>query len=306
MLRVDASRALGANGLQQRFADLRAAMWKKLRELSPDVTDDAPETAAAMGTEARTHLRAAREIGACLPLVDTVLADPLVSPSVAWWAMSQVVGRMAAIGSNPRPLAMDPYRHDDCQPQFDAALTYIRRKLAMLNTDWDVMAFERVGDGQFARRLPDDTGNAVLVELRVGEGQSAHELRQWLSEARIASEDLLPLLRQRRLPGADVRVLGAREIAELGLRHDAMICALRSQPLETASGLVDCFRGGHRLVVQGERTQAPAAIILHHRKGVDPRQVATPAPRPQAGMQGGMQGSIQSGMQTGMGGDSHA
>jgi type VI secretion system protein ImpJ len=304
MLRIDASRALGANGLQQRFSDLRAAMWKKLRELSPDVTDDAPETAAAMGTEARTHLRAAREIGACLPLVDTVLADPLVSPSVAWWAMSQVVGRMAAIGSNPRPLAMDPYRHDDCQPQFDAALTYIRRKLAMLNTDWDVMAFERVADGQFARRLPDDSGSTVLVELRVGEGQSAHDLRQWLSEARIASEDLLPLLRQRRLPGADLRVLGAREIAELGLRHDAMICALRSQPLETASGLVDCFRGGHRLVVQGERTQAPAAIILHHRKGADPRQAA--APRAQAGMQGGMQSSIQSGMQTGMSGDSHA
>jgi hypothetical protein len=52
--------------------------------------------------------------------------------------------------------------------------------------------------------------------------------------------------------------------------------------------------------------QAPAAIILHHRKGTDPRQVAAAAPRAQAGTQGGMQGSIQSGMQTGMNGDSHA
>ncbi len=270
MLRIDASRGLGTNGLQQRFADLRATMWKKLRELSGDMADDAPETAASMGSEARAHLRAAREIGACLPLVDTVLSDPLVSPSVAWWAMSQVVGRMAAIGSNPRPLAMDPYRHDDCQPQFDAAITYIRRKLAMLNTDWDVMAFERIADGQYARRLPIDAGSTVLVELRAGEGQGAHDLHQWLSESRIASEDLLPLLRQRRLPGAEVRVLGAREVAELGLRHDAIICALRSQPLETASGMIDCFRAGHRLVIQGERAHAPAAIILHHRKGAEP------------------------------------
>ena len=269
MLRIDASRGLGANGLQQRFADLRAMMWKKLRELSSDIADDAPETAAAMGTEARSHLRAAREIGACLPLVDTVLSDPLVSPAVAWWAMSQVVGRMAAIGSNPRPLAMDPYRHEDCQPQFDAAIAYIRRKLAMLNTDWDVMAFERIADGQFARRLPADAGTNVLIELRTGEGQSAQELQRWLSESRIASEELLPLLRQRRIPGAEVRVLGAREVAELGLRHDAIICALRSQSLETAGGTEDSFHGGQRLVIQGERTQAPAAIILHHRKGVD-------------------------------------
>jgi hypothetical protein len=85
-----------------------------------------------------------------------------------------------------------------------------------------------------------------------------------------------------------------------------MICALRSQPLETASGLVDCFRGGHRLVVQGERTQAPAAIILHHRKGADPRQVAAAAQRAQAGMQSGIQSGMQTGMQTGMNGDSHA
>jgi type VI secretion system protein ImpJ len=270
MLRIDASRALGALGLQQRFAELRATMWKKLRELSGDIADDAPETAASMGSEARSHLRAAREIGACLPLVDTVLSDPLVSPSVAWWAMSQVVGRMAAIGSNPRPLAMDPYRHDDCHPQFDAAITYIRRKLAMLNTDWDVMAFERIADGQYARRLPIDAGTSVLIELRAGEGQSAHELQHWLSQSRIASEELLVSLNQRRIPGADVRVLGPREIAELGLRHDAIICSLRSQSLETAGGMEDSFRGGQRLVIQGERAQAPAAIILHHRKGADP------------------------------------
>lgn len=304
MLRIDASRTLGALGLQQRFGDLRATMWKKLRELSPDAVDDAPETAASMGSEARTHLRAAREIGACLPLVDTVLSDPLVSPSVAWWAMSQVVGRMAAIGSNPRPLAMDPYRHDDCQPQFDAAITYIRRKLAMLNTDWDVMAFERIADGQYARRLPGDAGSTVLVELRTGEGQSAHDLHQWLSESRIASEDLLPLLRQRRMPGAEVRVLGAREIAELGLRPDAIICALRSQPLETASGIIDCFRAGHRLVIQGERTQAPAAIILHHRKGAEsaPRAQANPGATPGAGMI--QNANVQS--HGGAHGDSHA
>lgn len=293
MLRIDASRTLGALGLQQRFAELRATMWKKLRELSGDIADDAPETAAAMGSEARSHLRAAREIGACLPLVDTVLSDPLVSPAVAWWAMSQVVGRMAAIGSNPRPLAMDPYRHEDCQPQFDAAMTYIRRKLAMLNTDWDVMAFDRIADGQFARSLPADIGTLVLIELRASEGQGRQDLHRWLSEGCIGSEHLLPMLRQRRLlPGAEVRVLSAREITELGLRHDAMICELRSQPLEAGTGVVDSFRGGSRLVIQGERGQAPAAIILHHRKGADP------APRADANTRTSTPGGAH--------GDSHA
>jgi type VI secretion system protein ImpJ len=253
-------------GLQQQFAALRNDMWDKLRELAGTSEDDAPESVAVLGSEARMHLQIAREIAACLPLIDTLLFDPLASPQQAWWAMAQIVGRMAAIGGNPRPLKMDPYRHDDCQPQFQAALAFVMRKLALVNTDWDSPEFVRVGDGTYQRHLPADSAQTVYLELRKREGQSAVELQTWLSQARIASEDLMPVLRQRRLPGASVRALSAREASSLGLRADALICAVSSERLEMPEGLVNSFRAGLTMVVQGDTQHAPAAIILHHRK----------------------------------------
>ena len=266
MFRIGASAFLGAQGLQQQFASLRNDMWGKLRELAGTAVDDAPESVAVLGEEARMHLRVAREIAACLPLIDTLLFDPLSSPAQAWWAMAQIVGRMAAVGGNPRPLAMDPYRHADCYPQFQSALAFVKRKLALINTDWDSPEFIRVGEGTYERRLPEDSPQTVYLELRTREGQSANDLQAWLSEARIASEDLLPVLRQRRLPGASVRVLSAREVAGLGLRANALICAVTSQRLEMPQGPVDSFRAGRAMVVQGDAMNAPAAIILHHRK----------------------------------------
>ena len=266
MFRIGASAFLGAQGLHQQFAALRNDMWEKLRELAGSGVDDAPESVAVLGAEARMHLRVAREVAACLPLIDTILFDPLSSPAQAWWAMAQIVGRMAAVGGNPRPLAMDPYRHADCHPQFQTALAFVKRKLALINTDWDSPEFIRVGEGTYERRLPEDSPQTVYLELRTREGQTANDLQAWMSEARIASEDLLPVLRQRRLPGASVRVLSAREVAGLGLRADALICAVTSQRLEMPQGAVDSFRAGRAMVVQGDAMNAPAAIILHHRK----------------------------------------
>lgn len=279
MFRIGASAFLGAQGLQQQFAALRNQLWDKLRELAGSSEDDAPESVAVLSSEARMHLRIAREIAACLPLVDTLLFDPLCSPQQAWWAMAQIVGRMAAIGGNPRPLKMDPYRHDDCQPQFQAALAFVMRKLALVNTDWDSPEFSHLGDGMYLRLLPDDSPQTVYLELRKREGQSASDLQAWLGQAWIASGDLMPVLRQRRLTGAAVRLLNPGEVTGLGLRADALIFAVSSERLEMPQGLVDSFRAGLPMVVLGDAQYAPAAIILHHRKQAGG---AAPAPQPTA------------------------
>lgn len=268
MFRLGASAFLGTRGLHQRLLNLRERMWAKLRELIGTCGEDDQEALAMIGSEARMHLRVARELAACLPVVDTVLADPLCPPDAAWRALAMIVGRMTAVGGLPRPLTMEPYRHLDCIPQFQAAIEFIDGRLAMIDTRWDSMAFARVAEGIFARRLPEDSPAKVHIELRPREGQTARELHAWLAEARIASENLLPILRQRRLPGARWRVLGAREVADLGLRADAMICELTSQHLELADhGIVESFRAGQSMVIQGESGHAPAVIVLHHPKG---------------------------------------
>lgn len=267
MLRLEASAFLGKGGLAQQLSALRDKFWEKLRELVGTEQDDAPEAMAAMGAEARAHLAMARNVATCLPLLDAVLCDPLVAPAQAWSVLAQVVGRVTAIGSNPRPLVMEPYRHEDCQPQFLAALEFVQRKLDLINTDWDNLAFARVNDGVFARRLPKDATGTVYIELRPRDGQTVGDLQNWLADARIASEDLLPVLRQRRLAGARWRMLKAREAGEMGLRSDAIVCELSSQKIELPQrGIVDCFRAGRSMLVQGGIEGAPAAIVMHIRK----------------------------------------
>lgn len=278
MLRLEVSAFLGAGSLAQRFAVLRDKFWEKLRELVGIEQDDAPEAMAAMGAAERAHLVMARNVAACLPLLDAVLCDPLVAPAQAWSVLAQVVGRVTAIGSNPRPLVMEPYRHEDCQPQFLAALDFVHRKLDLINTDWDNLVFARVNDGVFARRLPKDAAQTVYIELRPRDGQTARELQSWLADALIASEDLLPILRQRRLPGARWRLLKAREAGEIGLRSDAIVCELSSQKIELPQhGLVDCFRAGRSMLVQGSSEGAPAAIVMHlHKRNATTASGAVP------------------------------
>lgn len=266
LLRVAASGFLGERGVEQRFAQLRTAMWDKLRQLIGLDADDAPENEGMVSAQGRMHLRAAREIAACLPLVDTVLCDPFTPMPQAWWAMAQIVGRMSALGTNPRPLSMDPYRHEHCQPQFDAALKFIDKKLAMVKVDWDVMEFERIADGQFSRQLPQDSGDTVHIELRPREGQTAAELAAWLADARIASEDLMIELRKRRIPGARAFAVGPTQAAGLGLRPDAMLFALKNAELDIDDKPMPMFRHGRALVVHGDPAHAPAAIVLHYNR----------------------------------------
>jgi type VI secretion system protein ImpJ len=266
MFRIGASAFLGTRGLQANFVALREQMWNKLHELIGTSEEDGPEVVAVLSDAEKMQLRIGREIAACLPLIDTILFDPMSSLQQAWWAMAQIVGRMAALGGNPCPLRMEPYRHDDCQPQFLAALAFVERKLATVKTDWDSPEFTHLSDGAYTRQLPDDSPQTVYLELRKREGQSASEMHTWLSQAWIASTDLMPVLRQRRLTGATVRMLNPSEVTRLGLRADAMICAVSSERLEMPQGLVDSFRAGQLMLVMGDAQHAPAAIILHHRK----------------------------------------
>jgi type VI secretion system protein ImpJ len=265
-LRIGASSFLDEKGLQRQFVMLRDEMWDKLRQLVGGVAEKVPEAVPAFGSEALSHLHAAREIAACLPLIDTVLVDPLTSPPQAWTAMAQIVGRMAAIGGDPQPLAMDPYLHDDCQPQFQAALNFIQYKLGLIRTAWDSMAFIRIGDNAFSRALPENLEMPVLVELRLGEGQTAPAMLDWLKHARIGSEELLPELRKRRLPGAEVAQLGSEEVARRGLRQDALIFELKPQALGVAKEETLSFRQGSTLMIQGETGRAPTLIVLHRHR----------------------------------------
>lgn len=279
MLRMGASAYLGhSTGLLRALRNLRDQMWDKLHKLTGMMQVDGPERVAAMSAEERMQLGLARHIASSLPMFDAIMLDPEVSPAQAYQALASVVGSMAWVGSNPAPLMMPAYAHENCAPQFQAAIDYVSRKLALINSAWDSLAFSRVGELIFARRLPEDARDQIYVEVRLREGQGQRDVQQWLADARIGSEELMPLLRQRRLPGALWRVLGSAEVNGLGLRSDAIVVQIDNQRIEVPQqGLVECFRAGRSLLIQSESIQhMPKAVLLQYRRmaGDTPQPIA--------------------------------
>lgn len=279
MLRMGAASVFTTGtSLMRALRQLRDQLWDKMHKLTGMSPVDGPERVGAMSAEERMQLSLARHIASALPMFDTIILDAEVAPAHAYHALAHVVGSMAWVGSNPAPLMMPPYVHDNCAPQFQAAIDFVLRKLALINTEWDSMAFSRVGEMIFARRLPDELRAPVFVEVRLRDGQGLRDVEAWLADARVGSEELMPMLRQRRLPGAVCRLLNSTEVAALGLRGDAVVVRIENQRIELPNqGVVDCIRAGRTLLIQSSGVQhMPAAVLLQLRRG-EPESAAPQA-----------------------------
>lgn len=268
MLRQDASAFHDEQSLQHQLAQLTQKLWAKADELGGGHSDDKHEDEGPAASQMRQHLSAARSLATTLPQLEIAVAAKDTHPNELYRALAQVVGQVAGLGGNPVPLKMMPYLHDDCMPQFQAAFSYIEGKLALVNTDYECVRFARIGDAGFARWLQSGMHGEVIVELKPREGQSLVDMTRWLANASIASDKLIPLVQQRRLPGALVRPLSAQEIRERNLRPQAALFMIQNQKIEVdGKGLQDVFGPDLSLLIQGAaNAHMPAAIILYRKK----------------------------------------
>lgn len=252
-------------GLHAKLTDLTGKLWTKVRELAGNRTDDMPEDSGPAGSQIHRHLSIARHLAGSLPLLEVMVASRTAHPENLYQAIAQIVGHVASIGANPVPLKMGAYNHDDCMPQFMEAFDYIEKKLSLVNTAYECSEFARFGDAGFAQMMPADAAEAIIVELTPRTGQSLADLTRWLNEARIASRELMPILQQRRMPGALSRPLTAHEIAQRNLRPHAALFLIQNQKMEVdGKGEQNMFTAGMPLLVQGNNNSVtPAAIILH-------------------------------------------
>jgi len=263
MLRMAASAFLGDYGLLSNARALAGQLWEKLRSLA----GEGHENGYAQ-TDEEHHASIARHLAMSLPQLDITVGSDDTAPEMLYRSLAQVVGHVASLGSNPVPPSLTPYNHDDCVTQFGVAIDYIKRKLELINTIYDCFPFALVSDEYFAQRLPVDVRNELIVELRPRVGESVSDLTRWLKEASIASDDLMPTLRQRRLHGAISRLLTPEEIAEQGLRPNGAYYEIRNQRIEVGDkGVVHMFRAGRSLLICGAvNSHMPAAILLYQRK----------------------------------------
>lgn len=271
MVHVGASSFLDApgapRGLQSRLNELIQALRSTLRELAGNRQDELPDADHMLSVEVQRHLAAARYLAMSLPPLEIEVSSGYARPEELYRALAHVVGQVACIGSNPVPLKMEPYRHDDCMPQFQRAFDYIDAKLKLINTAYEYLDFYSAGEGGFARTLPENADHEVLVELKAHDGQSSADLENWMHKACIASEDMMEELDKRRLLGASARLLSAHEIAQRNLRP-AMLYAIRNERIEIdGKGLQPMFGPAKSLKIRGAAdSRMPAAIILYRPK----------------------------------------
>lgn len=230
MMRLDACTVAGRESLQARCQQVAQQLWDKARSLA------GPRGAAAAGAQPggnAQNLAAARALASVLPLVEILSSDPATHPARMYEAFALAVGQAAAIGADPVPLKMSAYRHHDCMPQFEAVFDYLHTQLDQVRANHDFQLFAHVaqfhGYDCFARRMPADVGDEVLVEVTHQPGFAA-TLAKWADQVCIVSESQALNAVQQRLRGAARVLLGRDELVRLGLPPGATVLRIANDP----------------------------------------------------------------------------
>lgn len=301
LLHWSAADFLGPHSLRRRVRAVNEALWLKLRELGRDRRDDGPDDDLALDSDARRQLQMARQLAAVLPRLGLLAARAEAPPLAVYDVLAEVMGAMAGFGANPIVPMPAAYRHDDCEPQFARALAYIERKLALVSSQQQWLAFEQTDSGCFERTLPTTSSDEWVIELRsahtapLGEAERRW-LAQWLGQACIAAQGQQGLAQRMRV-SAPVRMLSAAECRQRQLDASAALFVVGNEWLDVPGhGRQALWQGGDRLVIDGggitldrsgqagaPDSLVPAAVLL-----VLPRGGAGPARIPALGSAAGV------------------
>ncbi|MFL6623233.1 MAG: type VI secretion system baseplate subunit TssK [Sulfurifustaceae bacterium] len=276
LLRIGASRFLGDAALAAQLELLATRIRAKAKELLGIVDGETP---VANGSAAQ-H-RVVRRLVTALPAFEVLVRSGAAHPFALYVALAQLLGQMAGIAADPIPMLLDTYRHDNVAPGFYKALRHVNTVLARLNAAYEAIVFERKADDLFVTALGSQVrSERLIVELKPAQGQTPQALAQWLNRACIGAAPMMPLLRQRRLPGARVRALTPGQVPGLNA-GSGLLYEIVNQPIEQDGKLVPVIQPGVPMHVQGAAdATAPAAIVLYLPNGngknaaVAPRAVA--------------------------------
>lgn len=277
---LSASQFLTTHGLLQLMQAKYEAWWAKAEELMRESTGFSPD--GKLNTEGLRNHQVARHLACGLPALAVAL-DAGGHPQALYQALAQMVGQMVLFARQPLPLKMQPYQHDNCLPQFQAAWRYIDETLATelervqqdrLNVPkplYDTQPFQAHGELGFGRQLPAHLDGDLIIEVKPHQGQSLEQIGRWLNQADIASASLITQLRRQRVPGAQVRQLKPDEILRRQLPPLADLFLVQNRKVE----LNDCepqdlFAANQSLFIQGKSSaNMPAAIFLYRKLSTD-------------------------------------
>jgi type VI secretion system protein ImpJ len=151
-----------------------------------------------------------------LPRLEALLDSGVAHPFQVYLALCDVVGDVAVIGGQLNLPQLSGYEHRDPLPPFSEIALHIERVLALLRETFRSVRFTRLEPGRFALAMrPGWVTKTPIIGARIGPGQSADAVRDWMETALIASSSRMRNIRENRVRGAARDVVA--EAAELEL-----------------------------------------------------------------------------------------
>ncbi|GAB2182340.1 type VI secretion system baseplate subunit TssK [Denitratisoma sp. agr-D3] len=266
LLRISAAAFLEKRGLQELLPQLVRALRDKAKELIGDRRADDDEAQTYANPEAKFQLHSARMLTSALPPFEILVAAGCAHPFDLYLALAHIVGQAAAITADPMPPLLPTYLHNDALPAFRAAIDFLEERISRLQVATESIYFQKnVSESAFTCQLPNDLlADKLLIELKPGNAQTSKALTEWLNQARIASEELMPTLAARRLPGAQLKALEPSQVRSGQFRPDALLFEISNEAIDLENRRLPLFHRGSKLRIQGlHGGDAPANIVLH-------------------------------------------
>ena len=155
--------------------------------------------------ESLTNLRLL--IQAVIPL-ETVLNVSRLHPFELFKALSQTAASIMAI--NPAQLIprLPDYNHEDLYDCFYQLFEYLHGIISHLKQKYDVVLFEKVQD-EFRLMMHSDwlEKDEIAIGIRKPFSATDSDIINWISGLQIASESMIPLIKDHRVLGAERRIL---------------------------------------------------------------------------------------------------
>jgi len=266
LLRLSAAAFQEQRALPEALTQLARALREKAKELIGDRRADDDEAQTYANPDVKYQLYSARMLTAALPGFEILAMTAKAHPFALYLALAQLVGQVAAIGADPMPPLLPVYNHDDLMPAFLEAIAFVQQRLSRLQVDTETIYFKKyAAESAFTCELPQDLlADKLHIELKPTSGQSGQSLVDWLGKARIASEELMPTLAERRLPGAQPKAVDPTQIHGVQIRPDALVFEISNEAIDLENRRIPLIHRGCKLKIQGPHdVEAPADIVLH-------------------------------------------
>lgn len=163
------------------------------------------QSARLQGSEQQTP-ETARQLSAIvstLPRLEAMLQSGAARPFPVYLALCDVVGGIAVIGNQLNLPQLGGYEHRDALPPFEEIARHVERMLALLREAFRSIRFTRYEAGRFGIAMrPGWVGATLIVGARIGPGQPADAVREWIENALIGSSSRMRNIRENRVRGA--------------------------------------------------------------------------------------------------------